>query len=63
VGRAHKKRCLKCLSFDAKKLNRMYKQSDNGYTITRKSNRQQEIHKVDNKILHIELLSEEFKIP
>ncbi len=46
-----------------KNPSQMYKQSNSGYTKNRKNNRQQEIHKIDKKVLHIELLSEEFKIP
>lgn len=35
----------------------MYKESRSGYTINRKNIRQQEIHGIDSKKLHIELLS------
>ncbi len=35
----------------------MYKESRSGYTINEKNIRQQEIHGIDNKKLHIELLS------
>ncbi len=34
----------------------MYKESPSGYTINRKNFRQQEIHGIDSKKLHIELL-------
>ena len=54
VGRAHKKQSLRCLSFDAKNLDRVYKQTSGGYTINRKNNRQQEIQGIDTPNLHID---------
>ena len=40
----------------------MNKESCGGYTINRKNIRHQEIHEIDSKILHIELLSRNLKI-
>lgn len=41
----------------------MNKESCSGYTINRKNIRQQKIHGIDNKNLHIELLSGKSKFP
>ena len=40
----------------------MNKESCGGYTINRKNIRHQEIHGINSKILHIELLSRNLKI-
>ena len=62
VGGAHQKHALRGLCFGARKQAKMNKESRSGYTINRKTNRQQEIHRIDSKILHIELLPGKLKL-
>ncbi len=54
---------LDALIIMRKNPDEMYKQPGSGYTINRKNTRHHKIHRVDSKILHIELLSEKLKFP
>ncbi len=62
-GQTTKGNLLDALIIMRKNPERMYKQPGSGYTINRKNSRHHKIHRIDSKILHIELLSGKLKFP